>query len=205
MASQGTFTIQEPRGAERRAATRQLIVQAVSDLLGDGVGFAELSVARIVERAGVSRATFYLHFSDKRELLAGLAEQELASWQEIAEPLFANPDADRDAVVATIAAMVAMWQEHRPILAALIELAEYDDAAREAWQTVIGAVAAAASHYTENRQDFDIPDPEMANLVVTWMFERSCHKILAGADAVEVDRLVQALAEVLWRSRKPNP
>lgn len=204
MSGNGSFTVQEARGAERRAATRQQIVTAVRDLLGEGAAFAELSVGRIAERAGVSRATFYLHFSDKRELLADLAAQELADWQAVSQTMFDDPGAGRDVIEATIGNMVALWQAHRPVLSALVELAEYDDQARTAWRAAVSAVAASVSEYAAKRDDIDYDDLEMSGMVIAWMAERACHQILDGASPAETARVVKVLTDIIWRSRKPN-
>ncbi|BCJ32274.1 TetR/AcrR family transcriptional regulator [Actinocatenispora sera] len=55
--------------------TQRLIVAAV-DLFGEQ-GYDATTVAQIAERAGVTKSTFFRHFSDKRELL--VAGQETLS------------------------------------------------------------------------------------------------------------------------------
>ncbi|MGB9639634.1 MAG: TetR/AcrR family transcriptional regulator [Anaerolineales bacterium] len=52
----------------RVVRTRQLIEQAFEALL-DERGFQSLRVQDITERAGINRATFYAHFTDKYDLL----------------------------------------------------------------------------------------------------------------------------------------
>src|ERR1700749_3352620 len=56
-------------------ATQRLVVAAV-DLFTEQ-GYDATTVAQIAERAGVTRSTFFRHFSDKRELL--VAGQETLS------------------------------------------------------------------------------------------------------------------------------
>ena len=72
-------------------ATERLVVAAV-DLFNEQ-GYDETTVAQIAERAGVTKSTFFRHFSDKRELL--VAGQETLSRllaDGIAEaPLTATP------------------------------------------------------------------------------------------------------------------
>lgn len=53
---------------KRRQKTRTAILDAFSDLLGE-VGYSKMTVADILERAGVGRTTFYDNFSGKDELL----------------------------------------------------------------------------------------------------------------------------------------
>lgn len=53
---------------ERNAWTKQRIFEAATRIVGK-YGYAEASVARITERAGVAQGTFYNHFENRQELL----------------------------------------------------------------------------------------------------------------------------------------
>src|SRR3978361_2245808 len=67
-------------------ATQRLVIAAV-DLFNEQ-GYDETTVAQIAERAGVTKSTFFRHFSDKRELL--VAGQETLS-QLLAEGIADAP------------------------------------------------------------------------------------------------------------------
>ncbi|WP_407151340.1 TetR/AcrR family transcriptional regulator [Bradyrhizobium sp. ORS 86] len=53
---------------ERNAWTKQKIFDAATKIVGK-YGYAEASVARITEAAGVAQGTFYNHFENRQELL----------------------------------------------------------------------------------------------------------------------------------------
>src|SRR5882757_9468468 len=53
---------------ERNAWTKQKIFDAATKIVGK-FGYAEASVARITEAAGVAQGTFYNHFENRQELL----------------------------------------------------------------------------------------------------------------------------------------
>jgi AcrR family transcriptional regulator len=53
---------------ERNAWTKQKIFDAATKIVGK-YGYAEASVARITEEAGVAQGTFYNHFENRQELL----------------------------------------------------------------------------------------------------------------------------------------
>jgi AcrR family transcriptional regulator len=53
---------------ERNAWTKQKIFDAATKIVGRH-GYAEASVARITEQAGVAQGTFYNHFENRQELL----------------------------------------------------------------------------------------------------------------------------------------
>src|SRR5881397_820316 len=67
-------------------ATQRLVVAAV-DLFTEQ-GYDPTTVAQIAERAGVTRSTFFRHFSDKREVL--VAGQETLS-RLLAEGIAESP------------------------------------------------------------------------------------------------------------------
>lgn len=53
---------------ERNAWTKRKIFDAATKVVGK-IGYAEASVARITEEAGVAQGTFYNHFENRQELL----------------------------------------------------------------------------------------------------------------------------------------
>src|SRR4029079_18637894 len=59
--------------AERTAATRRRIVLAVRDLL-EAESFHESTMEDVAERAGVSRATLYLHFRSRLDLVDSICD-----------------------------------------------------------------------------------------------------------------------------------
>ena len=76
---------------------RERLVVAAAELYGEQ-GFDATTVAQIAERAGVTKSTFFRHFSDKRELL--VAGQEALSRLLVDGIADAPPDASPLAAVA---------------------------------------------------------------------------------------------------------
>lgn len=186
---------------QTRDATEQRILDGTTRLLDAGASLAGLSVNRIVEESGVSRATYYLHFTDKRGLVNRLAERELTAFEELTESFLEDPEAGRDELAAVAREMVDMWRAHAGVLSSLIELSEYDAESREAWQAVIAAVAEPIRVAISDRRP-DLNDSEVANVsqVVAWAGERSMHQML-GRDATDqrAEEVAAALTEVIWR------
>jgi len=91
--------------------TRNALLEATKQLLAEETSVAALSVDRIVAAAGMSRATFYLHFKDKTELVAALAEEQVAWRDEIGAEALADPEMDRAALDAMLRDIVARWVE----------------------------------------------------------------------------------------------
>jgi AcrR family transcriptional regulator len=77
---------------ERSEATRRRIVAVSRELVGER-GYAGLSTAEVLRRAGVSRGGLYHHFSGKAELMAAVVEAlELDVVAQLVEVVADAPD-----------------------------------------------------------------------------------------------------------------
>lgn len=198
------FTVQAHAGRERRAATRREILAALRRLLEQGAPVAGLSVERIVSEAGVSRATFYVHFTGKAELITALSDEDMEPWLAEALPVLADPTADREAFHRVVRGLVANWRAHAAVSAALVELAEYDEAVREAWNGVVERLAhQLAAHLRRRWAGRDEADPELIAQLLSWMVERVCHQMVGRGDRATDDEVAAGLAETIWRVIEP--
>ena len=200
MTPRGAFTVQARTGERRRAATQGDLLYATKRLLNEGASLASLSVERIVAEAGVARTTFYLHFRDKYELIERLAAEQEAWIEDAGQRALADPELSRETVRRAIDEIVAGWAENHAVLAAIIELAEYDERMRITWGEIMHAVSAVAdgvfrAHWSA--AGGAPKHPEMVAEVLTWMIERSCHQLVR--DPARREAVADSLAEVIWR------
>ncbi|MEA2172138.1 MAG: hypothetical protein QOF76_5438 [Solirubrobacteraceae bacterium] len=187
-------------------ATKADLLDATKRLLTSGSTVAALSVERIVREAGMSRATFYLHFKDKTELVAALAEDQVAWRDRIGAEHLADPDLDRATLDAMISEIVQRWIDNRAVLSAIIEVAEYDPAMGATWRHAMNEVAETSALYFGQRwQDRDDgpSDPATVAELFTWMFERGCHQILR--DPARQTAVADSMAEIIWRTLAYTP
>lgn len=192
--------MQARTGARRRAATRSEIVEATRRLLLAGESYGALSMERIAREADVSRATLYLHFKDKKDVIAQLADGIVEQRFALGAESLADPHIGREVLDQIIVDMVDRWVADGPILDAIVELAEQDVEMREVWSTAIHEVGAMGAELMRARwgaSAADRVDAEMVGQVLAWMFERSTHQ-LARVPA-DRERLTHAVAEVVWR------
>ena len=61
---------------QQRAYTRQRLIEAAGQVFATR-GYPDATVDEIASEAGASRATFYLHFKGKTELVAALVEESV--------------------------------------------------------------------------------------------------------------------------------
>lgn len=207
MTTTRAFTVQAGAGRRRREATQEKILSAFRGLLETGSPVAAMSVDRIVEAAGVSRSTFYAHFPDKRELIARLAAEDSEPWMALAEPVLADPSSSRADIERVVRRLVENWHAHALVGAAIIELAEYDASARDAWSETIAGMSRTVAAHLRMRwagRESEHADPDTVAEALAWMVERCCHKMLTEADPQADDRAVAALTEVIWRVAEPG-
>src|SRR3954451_19379421 len=118
------------RSADRTAATRARIVNAVRDLLAEG-SFHECTVEDVADRAGVSRATLYQHFHSRLELIDAICDvmafnPALVELRECVQ----LEDVDQ-AVAETIAHAMRFWASEDAVLSQLYGVVAVDPAASD--------------------------------------------------------------------------
>jgi AcrR family transcriptional regulator len=110
------------RKASRRAArTRDRLGDALIALLL-AKPFADITVQEVLDRAEVSRSTFYEHYRDKNDLFLS----ELDEFFDALSTLLERTD-DRSARVAPVAELFAHVAENRALHASLTESGRMDD------------------------------------------------------------------------------
>lgn len=110
------------------------ILDAAEGLVAEGTTYADLSVAMIGARAGLSRATFYKYFSDKRALAVAIGRRAEGA---LSARIDAWLDGDEEiAAREVIERSVAVFVEHRGAVLLLTEAATYDPEIRELWSGV---------------------------------------------------------------------
>lgn len=189
---------------QRRAALERHLFEATVRLMKDGTAYTELTVDQLAAEAGVSRATFYVYFQDKGELLCLFAAhvfEELADgarlWWDVAERQ--NP---ADARLA-MSSIVESYRRHQALLEAVIEMAAYDADVSRAYQSLLDDIVASVEAIIRRGQRAGSirPLPARATAAaLTWMVERSCHQTLRNSDTEHDADLALVLTETVWNT-----
>jgi AcrR family transcriptional regulator len=189
---------------QRRAEIEQQLLKATERLMADGFTFTELSVDRLATAAGISRATFYIYFEDKRQLLMQLTRQvftELAEagelWWDVSERR--NPEDARRA----IREIIEVYRRHQAVVTAANEMASYDAVVAEAYKNILDGITekgkAALDREIAAGSATPVRSWETAN-ALTWMVERMCHQVVRYAPPEADDGIADALTEIAWRA-----
>lgn len=182
------------------SATANIILEATQDLLS-GTSLDELSVANILERSGISRATFYFYFSSKESAFIALF-QGIA--QTISSGFAALAAVDRTRP-AEAGSLFQEWLNLDPGTLAVVRAAIHEWPRRPELRTHYLATVAGMADVLESVIETDRasglaiegPPPDELAAVLVWTIERSYAGALAGeahlGDTSEVAALLGSL------------
>lgn len=189
---------------QRRAEIAQQLLEATERLMAEGLSFTELSVDRLATDAGISRATFYIYFEDKRQLLMELTRQVTAElgeaaalWFDVAEQ--PNPEIAR----RSVRQIIAVYRQHQAVLTAMAELASYDPVVAETHRAIVYGVSEQAKVALDRAVAAGATGPAYSwetSCALTWMIERTCHQMVRNSLPEADDAIAEALTEIVWRT-----
>ncbi|MCW2591569.1 MAG: TetR family transcriptional regulator [Mycobacterium sp.] len=188
---------------ERREQIERQLLDATERLMADGASFTELSVDRLATEAGISRASFYIYFQDKGDLLSRLTGQVFADLANAAD-LWWSVSRRRDPadVRAAMDGLVASYRRHQPLLVALSEMAAYDPQVGTTYREILTAIAGRLAAVIEEGQADGFIRPELsaatAASTLTWMAERTCQQNLPGRPESYDAEMAATLTQIVW-------
>lgn len=176
------------------------LLRAMEALLERGQRLSTVSVEKLMEEAGMSRASFYKHFKDRGELvtrLISVLEQEFAAstgtW--LADPENAYPRDMRDALDG----MVDVFNKHHAILVAIEDLAPQDPSVAMAWERLMNALSMGARHSLSTVKKEGRSRPGATNDVADamwWMVALYCTRFAGQKSGPELKRLKKTLGYI---------
>jgi len=188
---------------ERREQIERQLLDATERLMADGASFTELSVDRLATEAGISRASFYIYFQDKGDLLRRLAGQVFADLADAGERWWSvGHRRDPADVLAAMTGIVASYRRHQPLLVALNEMAGYDPQVGATYREILVAIAARVTAVIEAGQDDGAIRRELSAATaassLTWMTERTCQQNLPGRPRSYDAEMAATLTQIVW-------
>ena len=175
------------RPTGKRQAIESAVLGATEQLLEAGSSYAELNVEKIATASGISRTAFYFYFRDKRDLLMRLTA-------DINEQLYAEADTwfTGDAAPTDAMARIArLYDEHAPLLRAIVEVSTYDEEVAQFWRGLISRFIDATERRIGSRA---------TAFALVWMTERSFYQQLVQGRPNDPGELVASLAEIWERA-----
>lgn len=192
------------RDDPRRAATERAFLDATRALLEDGASYADLSVARIAERAGRPRTAFYAHFDDRRALLLALLRDAGGQAITALSPFLAG---DGPIAFAELQAanrgLLTEFAADASLIRAVTEAAGYDEQIARLWDEIVGRIIDATRHRLE-AHGRKAQDARALATALVWMTERTCfQQVVQKSTALTDDETLAALDQVWWNAIAP--
>jgi AcrR family transcriptional regulator len=176
-----------PRPHRGDSATERAVFDATEALLAE-VPLQDLSVAQIIARAGVSRATFYFYFSSKYAVVASLLASVMDEIYAVMQP-FVMRTGGAIAVQplrASLEAAAEVWCRHRAPLRAVMENWHAVPELRVLWLDVVDRFAAGLAIGIDRERATGLApggvDSRQLGKALIWGTERCFHVAGLGID-----------------------
>lgn len=184
------------RGQRRLASpSRQSITDAMRELLAVR-RLDEVTVQEIVERAQISRPTFYAHFETKYSVVAALIADMGQTIYGRWAAFFDEDGPISEEELRSIAVLtLADWREQATLFAATIEGWHSDQEIHDTWNEVLDRFAAALRKRVARVRQLE-PEDDMVVPALISLFERCVYLAVATPDS-PLGRSDEELASVL--------
>jgi len=186
-------------------STTDLVVSALEKLLNQGESFTALSIEQIAKNAGIARATFYLHFRNKGELVGQLMKRVGKEMRNAAKDSVADRTYPvREDFLQFMKNAIDVKYRHRAAIRAIVETASYDPDVAQVYQAFMEQMVGDTRQFIAKLQATGRAHPdvslELAD-VLTWAAERCCNQLLKDGDSLATrHKLAQSLTHVVWNS-----
>ena len=184
------------RVRDREATRRRLVEAAIVVLARDG--YAAARIEDIAAEAGVTRATFYLHFASKADIVRAVMDPSLHwYWEDLHRKLNALGDFSWDELRAWVAEIASAFEDYRAMNTVMTAALVQEPGIPSAWFNTDLASADHLTHYMAKQRE----NPEVARLRITTLVEGLYFMLdLTKVGDVEVDddQLLDALTDVWW-------
>lgn len=184
---------------QRRPGVEAALFDALGRLIEQGAVPSEIPVGRLSREAGISRATFYLYFADKRAFNLRLV---VHGWEVLAQPLqhlWGAVTSGERTVEAALYELMRVYRDNGAVMTAVMDAGTTDPAVAESIRTQMDALIDATAAALEQGQRAgtirDVPARETASLLV-WMAERACSQLGRTDDDDRLRRLARAMSQL---------
>ncbi len=196
-----TTTVRE----ELREVTRQRLLSAAEEIFQRD-GYSGTTVGSIAASANVSRATFYLHFTDKSDVLMTLMRANLAEtpdyWREVDAALVSG---DRSALRASLRNTLNWYEQHANLLRPVREALA---ANQHLAQKVDGNFAGFADEMSGYLARVPAQERDRAHLrlqLLMIQLDQLAYRIVVlGQESIDREQMLDEITDI-WRLTLPGP
>lgn len=191
-----TPTRRRPRHDPRE--TEREILDAAERFLREHP-FRELTVQTVMERTGLKRPAFYVHFRDRHDLALRVVARIRDELDAVANRWFEGDDTIAD-LRSALEGVVAVYVEHGPVLRALSDASGSDATVEQAYRELVQAFIDATSRRIRAEQTMGRAtgiDPDETARALVWLNESYLRETLGRAPIADPSTVVNVL-EHIW-------
>jgi AcrR family transcriptional regulator len=188
---------------ERRGEVQDRLLAALERQLEEGTGLASVKVSELAAQAGISRATFYIHFHDKVDLIEEwLRETRKVLFEVSNEWYSASPELTREQLRELLRAVFDAYRERLTLMSAMHETVLYDETLRAEFAEAFEFHFAALTDHIRSGQKAGVIDSELRpRETAEWLvclMERVPVQVGRRAGAKENEAHLEAATGVIW-------
>lgn len=184
---------------QRRPRVEAGLFAALGRLIEQGAVPSDVPIGRLSREAGISRATFYLYFADKRAFNLRLV---VHGWELLAPPLqhlWEAVTSGERTVETALYELMRVYRDNWAVMTAVMDAGTTDPEVAESIRTQMDALIDATTTALEQGQQAgtirDVPARETASVLV-WMAERACSQLGRASDDEKLHRLALAMSQL---------
>jgi AcrR family transcriptional regulator len=190
---------------ERRDDIRRALLHSIESLADEGFPLAEVTVERMAARAGISRAKFYVYFQDRSDVLRTWFQTITAELRSTTAAWWAiDGTSSFEDVRSALGAMVNAYHPHVTLINAVIDTGLYDAEIRAEHTAFRRQHIDDLAAHIRTGQGAGFIAPELPAAETAWwlalMAERMHRDIPKDASRKEIERYLDAWAEIVWRT-----
>ena len=190
-----TAVVPKMTRVEQKRATREALIESARALFVEA-GYTSTTADAIAKAAGVSRATFYLHFRSKAEIV----QWHMSALEQPIRDAYRRLDALDDPSLGDVTDWLnehaLFWREHRAEFASMEQALSHEPLVSGEWFAMLRRVASSMENLLGRQSGEDAR--LRARLHMTSMLmstDRNFHFALVQGHDENFERLVSVLAE----------
>ncbi|MCB1667490.1 MAG: helix-turn-helix domain-containing protein [Porticoccaceae bacterium] len=196
-----THKRQPKRANEPDSPIENKLLMAMESLIERNRNFGSVTVEELSKEAGIARATFYLHFSDKAELVAKLMQHltkdvvdSAGTWFEKSQ----NPAGNIN-IRSTVSGIFKTFKKHHAILEAITHTSKYDQNVARLHQQMMDQLCAQSRHAIYKNTGGKLPEGVSYDIladVLTRVIEMYCAEYISDYDDEQLERLIDTFSHI---------
>jgi AcrR family transcriptional regulator len=182
---------------EQRRLTRRRLADAALELFHEQ-GYAATTAEQIATRAGANRATFYLHFGGKADVVLELMRRVDDEVAGIFARLDAIEDPSRDDVRAWVEETVGFWERHRVLIDANEQALGVEPRVAAYWAGGLERAVDAMPRLLGRQEGEDRARMRVRLIALMLGLERLCYFWIVCRTPLDPVHVLDALTDEWW-------